>query len=188
MPKFWLENYELKSNESLEVFNSNQICEIELGIKNRLSNEQISVYAKPEFDYMQMGQICMGFEDGLTMEQVSIFAKPELDWLQMEQAREGFELGLTIEQISIYLRSELDYIQMGDIRKNIVDKIKHTVLLDLQETDDRYINDIKLYPDGIYFCDENLITMKALLEMHPELLSEFLEQELEPNDNEDRME
>ena len=60
-----------------------------LGFEHGLSTEQVSIYAKPEFDYTQMEEIERGFAHGLTMEQVQTYAKPEFDSKQMHQIRKG---------------------------------------------------------------------------------------------------
>ena len=54
------------------------------GLVNKLN---VSIYAKPEFDWEQMEQIRLGLEDNID---VSIYAKPELDWSEMEYKRISF--------------------------------------------------------------------------------------------------
>ena len=56
-----------------------------------LTNEQVAIYAKPEFNYKQMTSILKGFRQGLTIEQVRTYAKPEFSWQQMQEKR--LELG-----------------------------------------------------------------------------------------------
>ena len=55
-------------------------------IKGLEKNLDISWYAKPEFDYLQMEEIRKGLEANLD---VSIYAKPEFDCLEMEEIRLG---------------------------------------------------------------------------------------------------
>lgn len=44
----------------------------------------VSLYASPEFNFMQMGQIRMGLEKGID---VSIYANPNIDCEEMETIR-----------------------------------------------------------------------------------------------------
>ena len=67
------------------MFNRDQIKQIEKGI---IAGVDVSIYAKPEFGWLQMEQIRFGLEGGI---EVSIYAKPEFDWRQMWQIREGLE-------------------------------------------------------------------------------------------------
>ena len=66
-----------EQKEKYKDFAERQMREIENGFKNGLSEEQIDVYARPEFNESQMYAIRMGFVNGLSMEQISIYAKPE---------------------------------------------------------------------------------------------------------------
>lgn len=135
-----------EQKEKYKDFTEDQINEIKNGFKNGLSEEQIDVYAKPEFDKHQMSVIRNGFKNGLSMEQVKAYAKPELSAKRMdiirrclesgysvEQAKvlanpkfagwkideilDGFNAGLSVEQINRYAKPELDENQMWEIRK-----------------------------------------------------------------------
>ena len=55
--------------------------EIRLGLEKGLD---VSIYAKPEYDWMQMEEIRLGLEKDID---VSEYAKPEYDWMQMEEIR-----------------------------------------------------------------------------------------------------
>ena len=68
-------------------FTKEQILEIELGICYGLSEEQIKVYAKPEFNSLQMFIIRLGFKSYLPMEEVKAYAKPELAHYKMREIR-----------------------------------------------------------------------------------------------------
>ena len=48
--------------------NPKQKYEVEKGIKYGLRDEQVAVYAKPEFTWTQMGEIRGGFENGTISE------------------------------------------------------------------------------------------------------------------------
>jgi len=58
-----------------------------------LSDEQIAIYAKPEFDWRQMWQIRLGQEDGLSAEQIAMYANPKFNWEKMMKIRQKLEKG-----------------------------------------------------------------------------------------------
>ncbi len=95
--------------------NFEQRCQVIYGLEDNFSEEQVSIYAKPEFDEFQMEQIRTGFESGLSMEQVSVYAKPEFNEYQMREIRCGFNEGLSIEQVSVYAKPEFTCVQMSEI-------------------------------------------------------------------------
>ena len=74
----------LIKTEWFNQFNISQKEEILQGLKENLD---VSIYAKPEFDWEQMREIRFGLEDNVD---VSIYAKPELDWKEMEYKRISF--------------------------------------------------------------------------------------------------
>lgn len=89
--------------------------QIRTGFESGLSVEQVSVYAKPEFNEYQMREIRCGFNEGLSIEQVSVYAKPEFTCVQMSEIESGFKKGLSIEQISMYAKPEFYDYQMNQI-------------------------------------------------------------------------
>lgn len=107
-------------------FNTSQIRQIKLGIESSLTEEQIQIYAKPEFSGYEMEEIRWGLEDGFD---VSIYANSKYDWEQMSQVREGLQNGLTVEQIKIYAKTEFNQTQMEQIRYGLqiglkIDKVQ----------------------------------------------------------------
>ena len=46
----------------------------------------MSIYAKPEFHWGQMGIIRSGLEDGID---VSVYTNPTIEWLDMNTIRKG---------------------------------------------------------------------------------------------------
>ena len=68
----WINNFEEK-----------QKIEILEGLKN---NVDISIYANPEYSWVQMKEIRWGLEDNLD---VSWYAKPDFDSAQMNEIRAG---------------------------------------------------------------------------------------------------
>lgn len=105
-----------EQKEKYKDFTEDQINEIKNGFKNGLSEEQIDVYAKPEFNSKQMEELKDGLERGLSIEQVSVYTKPEFNEYQMRKIRMGFESGFSMEQVSVYAKPEFDSYQMGVIR------------------------------------------------------------------------
>lgn len=95
--------------------NFEQRCQVIYGLEDNFSEEQVSIYAKPEFDEFQMEQIRTGFESGLSVEQVGVYAKPEFNEYQMRKNRCGFNEGLSIEQVSVYAKPEFTCVQMSEI-------------------------------------------------------------------------
>ena len=97
-------------------YDKEQMLQIQYGIEDGLTKEQIQFYADSKFSDLQMEEIRWGFEDGLTMKQVQTYAKPEFDSEQMRQIRGGLESKLTMKQVSIYTNSEFNEDQMYEIR------------------------------------------------------------------------
>lgn len=95
--------------------NFEQRCQVIYGLEDNFSEEQVSIYAKPEFDEFQMEQIRTGFESGLSVEQVGVYAKPEFNEYQMREIRCGFNEGLSIELVSVYAKPEFTCVQMSEI-------------------------------------------------------------------------
>lgn len=95
--------------------NFEQRCQVIYGLEDNFSEEQVSIYAKPEFNEFQMEQIRTGFESGLSVEQVGVYAKPEFNEYQMRGIRYGFNEGLSIEQVSVYAKPEFSCVQMNEI-------------------------------------------------------------------------
>lgn len=95
--------------------NFEQRCQVIYGLEDNFSEEQVSIYAKPEFDEFQMEQIRTGFESDLSVEQVGVYAKPEFNEYQMREIRCGFNEGLSIEQVSVYAKPEFTCVQMSEI-------------------------------------------------------------------------
>ena len=99
-------------------FTADQMYQIREGFKDGLSMEQIQTYANHEFNSIQMNEIKRGFLSfGFTTEQVQFYADPKFDWTQMREIREGIRKGLPIEQIQIYADPKFDDNQMEEIRK-----------------------------------------------------------------------
>ena len=71
----------LTKTEWFNQFNRYQQEEILKGLEKDLN---VSIYAKPEFDWKQMDEIRRGLKDNLD---VSIYAKPKIDFKEMKQIR-----------------------------------------------------------------------------------------------------
>lgn len=106
--------------------NFEQRCQVIYGLEDNFSEEQVSIYAKPEFDEFQMEQIRTGFESGLSVEQVGVYAKPEFNSNQMKLIEDGFRNKLSMEQVKAYAKPEFDPNQMWEI-ENGLDEYKLSI-------------------------------------------------------------
>ncbi len=91
-------------------FDDSQMNQINRGIKNGVD---VSIYAKPDYEWAQMQQIREGLENGVD---VSVFAKPEFNWSRMREIRLGLENGV---DVSVYAMPEFNCYQMEQIRKGL---------------------------------------------------------------------
>lgn len=95
--------------------NSDQRCQVIYGLEDNLSEEQISVYAKPEFNAPQMYEIRTGLCK-LSPEQVNMYADPAYTYDQMSMIKQGFSsYNLSMEQVSMYAKREFNPSQMDAI-------------------------------------------------------------------------
>lgn len=95
--------------------NSDQRCQVIYGLEDNLSEEQISVYAKPEFNAPQMYEIRTGLCK-LSPEQVNMYTDPTYTDDQMSMIKRGFSsYNLSIEQVSMYAKQEFSPMQMDPI-------------------------------------------------------------------------
>lgn len=95
--------------------NSDQRCQVIYGLEDNLSEEQISVYAKPEFNAPQMYEIKTGLCK-LSPEQVNMYTDPTYTDDQMSMIKRGFSsYNLSIEQVSMYAKQEFSPMQMDPI-------------------------------------------------------------------------
>ena len=94
--------------------NESQMLEIVFGLKDGVD---VSLYAKPEYDYMQMGVIRFGLLNGID---ITHYAFPEYSWEQMQQIQFGVEDGI---DFLIYTKKEFDADQMREIRFGLLSGI-----------------------------------------------------------------
>lgn len=87
-----------------------QMSALRLGLERGLD---VTVYAKPELNYCQMFEILEGLLSGVD---VTVYAKPEFHWAQMEELRIGLRQGLTVD---VYANPEFDSFQMQQIRAEL---------------------------------------------------------------------
>jgi hypothetical protein len=66
----------------------------EAQIYEQKENQYNEIIEKYPFDEQQRNEIKFGIEKGLD---VSWYARPEFNWMQMEAIREGLQLGLNVE-------------------------------------------------------------------------------------------
>lgn len=94
-----------------------------IGMRHGLSLDEIQLITSEKYsDPRQIEEIRLGFEHGLFVEQVAVYARPCFDYLQMTQIREGFEQGLTFKEIYTYADPDIDWGWMYSILWNILDE------------------------------------------------------------------
>ena len=98
----------LMKTEWINQFDEKQIWQIEMGITR--SKVDVSIYAKPKFDWKQMQQIRLGLEAEID---VSLYANSEYRYEQMEQICFGLISGL---DVSCYLDNKYNWKEMEEIR------------------------------------------------------------------------
>lgn len=104
-------------------FNASQMYEIRTGLY-KLSPEQVNMYADPAYTNDQMSMIKRGFSSyNLSMEQVSMYAKREFNPSQMDAIISGFTSDLSIEQVSIFASPEFSSDQMFAIMDGFEDEL-----------------------------------------------------------------
>ena len=89
----------------------NKLAEIVKGLINRLTLEEISLYANPRFSLKQMKQIRLGLEDGLSIEQVKLYASPKFSYEQMETIRKALR-SLPLDLVKLIAKPELSPDEM----------------------------------------------------------------------------
>lgn len=95
-------------------FTVEQLDEIAAGIRDGLVADQIAVYARREFDPLQMNALRYCVADGLPREQLTLIADPAFNSVQMDIIRSGFQCGMTMEQVSTFAKPEIQPQQMLD--------------------------------------------------------------------------
>lgn len=85
------------SEVKLRGLNSAQMMEVNEGLK-KLTTDQVDLYAKPEYDNMQMQEIRLGLEHGLTPDQMAVFMNPEIPWESMNHNRVKIENANVIDK------------------------------------------------------------------------------------------
>lgn len=85
------------SEVKLRGLNSAQMMEVNEGLK-KLTTDQVDLYAKPEYDNMQMQEIRLGLEHGLTSDQMAVFMNPEISWEAMNHNRVKIENANVIDK------------------------------------------------------------------------------------------
>ena len=94
-----------------------QLEQVRLAIESRLSYEQISIFAKPEFGGKKIAQMRTGFEYGLSIEQVKVYARPELNVLQMKHIKLALVASLSIQQVKQYAKPTVHFTEVAQLHK-----------------------------------------------------------------------
>lgn len=104
-------------------FNKSQIRQIEIGIKNHLSEEQINRYAKIEYPARQMESIREAIEYNLSDEQIEMFCEKRYSEEEVYEMLFGFHYGhLDVEDVKLFLKPVYSF-SMQPIR-TILEKCK----------------------------------------------------------------
>jgi hypothetical protein len=75
----------------VKLYNEGQQSQIDKGINRGLSEEQVSIYKKSEFDLFQMKLLRNCLENGMSNEQVKLIATPEFNLAKMELIKDCFQ-------------------------------------------------------------------------------------------------
>lgn len=89
-----VESVDLLTTYSFELkkFSNAQKHEIQLGVENGLSEEQILLYAKQENTWYFMREYRLGLMHGLPPEAILLYAKSKYNALEMRNMRERTEI------------------------------------------------------------------------------------------------
>lgn len=101
-----------------------QIEQIEAGIRDHLTDEQIAIYASKHFTATQMLYIRQLYtlpNRRLTLKEVKFIANPDFSIGQMDMIKWGFNSNLSFEQVKIYASTEFTEAQMNVIRAGLQD-------------------------------------------------------------------
>lgn len=113
--KFDEDRQEGKASE----FDEAQEWEIQHGRDFGLSEEQLALYARPDFNCNQMRYVRYGLEGGLPVEQVKLYARPEFSAMQMQEILSGCGKNVSLEEIAGYAKPELTPLQIQERRKQL---------------------------------------------------------------------
>lgn len=91
-----------------------QLDEVLEGVHNDLTQEQLAVFARPEYSPIQMNSLRYAVERGLTPAQIQYMANPAFDTVQMDIIRVSFQCGMTMEQVGSFAKPEIPARQMLD--------------------------------------------------------------------------
>lgn len=105
-------------------FTREQLCEVVSGLKDGMSQEQISVYAKEELSPLQMNAIRYALADGLSQEQIDLLANPKFDGVKMEILRISFGCGMTMEQVKGFADPAMPAREMLDAHNALREELQ----------------------------------------------------------------
>lgn len=95
-------------------FSADQRAEISAGFQSGLTAEQISIYARPEFDPLQMSSLRYCLTSDLTPAQLTVIANPAFGAVQMDVIRASFQCGMSDDQVATIAQPGLTPNQMLD--------------------------------------------------------------------------
>lgn len=108
-------------------FTKAQIGQIEAGIRDHLTDEQIGVFASERFTATQMLFIKRLYtlpNRKFTLKEIELIANPDFSIGQMDMIKWGFNSNLSFEQVKIYASTEFTEDQMNVILAGLQDYIQ----------------------------------------------------------------
>ncbi len=105
------------AKNDFQGFNNNQMLVIKKALKAKLMPSQMDFFKNRELDATQMNSILWGFtENKLSEIQVSIYAKPSFDAEQMNEIRKALSLNINVTDIAKYFTPDFEARQMSYLR------------------------------------------------------------------------
>ena len=122
MPEGYYDDYDKRRQfvSHLIKFGKDQLVEINAGHLMGIDLDLLTLYARPEFDYLSMRMIRDCIIDKMDYEKIKLLANPKFNYSQMILIKAGFEKGLTVDQVSSYANPDYTFSKMKEIMSNIV--------------------------------------------------------------------
>ncbi|SCG83674.1 hypothetical protein DW1_2108 [Proteiniborus sp. DW1] len=118
-----IEKLEEITNKREPIYDSEQIEQIHLGLKNKID---IDKYANPKFNFNQMREIRVGLENGVD---VSPYITPEFNYMQIRVIAKGLEKNV---DVSSYAKLKNDWKTMESILNKLEDNLEDEDDLELE--------------------------------------------------------
>lgn len=156
------------------IYQVDQAREIRLGLKNKLSIEQIKVYAKSNLDAASMKELRLGLQDGF--DKIKEFNNGCFTAEDIHTIRVNLIVKSIIESIQLHIRKLYDNI-LEVFRNSVINKNLSNQLNEIGQTVDGAIQDNQVKSDSIELEKEIINESKFLLKDVAEILYEAMEDE-----------